>query len=252
MKITPELQAFQRQPDLYERVVTSIIRLAPRGGVMVDGGAHIGNHTASMLERADVERVYAVEAIPKLQDHITRRFEADTRLRIVRGAISKASGSANFRVAVNAPGYSGLLQRDLAAVTKWDVIEVDVFTLDNSVDFADADRVSLVKLDLEGGEFDALRGARVMLERSQPLVVFENGLRNPAAAYGYSWSEFAALFDELGYEVNDFFGNRVDENYWNAVLQTYMFVACPVGSAEAKWVAKELPGVVSGHVVSMS
>lgn len=214
---------------------------------MIDGGAHLGGHTETMLRRSGVKRVYAIEAIPRLCQHISKRFSAQDALQLVCGAIGRETGRATFRVAVNLPGYSGLVQRKIAQVTEWEEIPVDLMTLDDVVAPSDATEVGLIKLDLEGGEFHALCGARRLIARSRPLIVFENGLRTSADSYGYDWSEFEEFMTEMGYEVWDFFGNRVDRAYWDAVLQTYMFVALPSSSdgANSLWLRHQLPAIVT-------
>lgn len=238
------VKAFQQHNALYEEVVSAIIRTAPRGGVHVDGGAHVGQHTRAMLARQDVRRVYAVEAIPALCERIASGLGSDARLVLVRDAIGKQRGEAEFHVAVNATGYSGLLRRDLAAVTAWQSLAVRVRTLDEIVANADHGDVGLIKLDLEGGEFDALRGALALLSRARPLVVFENGLRNPASSYGYGWQEFDALFSAHGYTVWDYFGQRVDRAYWERPLYTYMFVATPDDESHRLWRTHVLSSIV--------
>lgn len=249
MKISKDLRLFQALPNLYERVVGDLIRNLPRGGVMIDGGAHVGLHTAAMLERVDVSHVYAVEAIPELCDRLEKRFAGRPAVQIERCAIGNASGrNVSFQVAVEAPGYSGLKKREVPAVSQWQTIEVKLRTLDELVKDSDFCDIALIKLDLEGAEFDALKGARKLLERSRPIVVFENGLRSSATAYGYNWEEFDEFFSLLGYIVVDFFGNRVDRDYWDAVLQTYMFIATPVNSEINAWLDKSLPKYVTDLV----
>jgi FkbM family methyltransferase len=238
------LKRYQQDQSRYERVVGEIIRTWPRGNVHIDCGAHAGLHTAPMLERSDVRRVYAVEAIEKLCDRLDRLFPGNPKLRLIRAAVGKQPGRAAFAVAVDAPGYSGLRQRSLDAVAKWETVTVAVDTLDSVVSADDRRDVGLIKLDLEGGEFDALSGATDILERARPCLVFENGLRTSAAHYGYSWNDFERLFETHGYQVFDFFGNRVDEGYWNATLQTYMFVGIPAPEAQSPWFQTVLPAIV--------
>ncbi len=253
MKISKELRLFQSLPNLYERVVGELIRNLPRGGVMIDGGAHIGLHTVAMLERGDVSRVYAIEAIPELCDRLDKRFSGIPAFQIERCAIGNESGSTvSFQVAVEAPGYSGLKRREVAAVSQWQTIEVTLRTLDELVKDTDSCDIAFIKLDLEGAEFDALKGSRKLLERSRPLVVFENGLRSSATAYGYDWAEFESFFSGLGYIVIDFFGNRVDRDYWEAVLQTYMFIATPMESKINDWLDESLPNYITDLVEKAS
>ena len=55
-----------------------------------------------------------------------------------------------------------------------EVLQVKLDTLD---DILPADyRVDFIKLDVEGGEFDVLKGARRTLQRHRPHVIFEFGL----------------------------------------------------------------------------
>jgi FkbM family methyltransferase len=198
-----------------------------------------------MLEREDVRVVYAFEAVPSLCARLEMNFGGSPRFRLIRGAIGNATGDVQFSVAADALGYSGLKGRDIAAVKHWSDVTVSLRRLDDILLTNDATDVGFIKLDLEGGEFDALRGARSILSQSRPLIVFENGLRTSAATYGYGWEDFGPFFDGLGYDVYDFFGNVVDAAYWSAVLQTYMFVGVPRESSIAEWRRQMLPSLVS-------
>lgn len=62
------------------------------------------------------------------------------------------------------------------------------------------DRCDVVKLDIEGGELDALVGGRKLLAEHRPLVCLE---LNPhrMAQFGWSVAELAAFSAELGYGV---------------------------------------------------
>ena len=62
--------------------------------------------------------------------------------------------------------------------------------------------IRFVKIDVEGGEVDAVRGGRETLARHQPYVAFEHGAR-AAAAYGSSSAElFDLLVDEVGLRIS--------------------------------------------------
>jgi len=59
-------------------------------------------------------------------------------------------------------------------------------------------RVDFVKLDIEGGEYDALEGGRSVIERYQPVIQFEH---QPGAAerLGHPGAIVWELLDDLGY-----------------------------------------------------
>lgn len=244
MNKSPELIAFQNHPAHYETVVEQAIRQCPTSGVFIDCGAHAGQHTQTMLGRADVDRVYAVEAIPRLCDHLGRKFSAEPKLRLFQCAVTNRRGTGQFRIAKNSPGYSSLAQRQIAEVTEWEEIQVDLRLLDDIVEEPDLGRVGLIKLDIEGAEFPALSGAGQVMLRSRPLVVFENGLKKVAEPFGYDWAEFEGMWQALGYEIRDFFGNVVDKAYWDAIGQTYMYIAYPRDHALESWAKTRFPDIV--------
>ena len=81
-------------------------------------------------------------------------------------------------------------------------------TLDRLV--PERDSVSFMKMDLEGGEFAALRGARRILERDKPLIVFEHGGDAIARYNGYQAGDFFDFWSAKGYALFDVFGRPQD------------------------------------------
>lgn len=62
--------------------------------------------------------------------------------------------------------------------------EVPVRRLDDLIESLGIERVDVMKLDIEGSEFAALRGAENLLVRFRPTIIFEVG-RDTCAAAGY-------------------------------------------------------------------
>jgi FkbM family methyltransferase len=240
------LQIFQKNQRLYEEVVADLIHKCPVSGTFVDCGAHLGDHTTNMLGRPEADMVIAIEAIPNLANRLKDRFKLESRLKILQTAIGKAEGQTEFNIASNLMGYSGIMQRDISSVSSWEKLTVVLTTLDRLMtESGTPSAVRLIKLDLEGGEYDALLGGRETIASHRPFIVFENGLAKSANLYGYSWNEFSSLFEELDYVVYDFFGDRIDKKYWEAPLTTYMFVAVPANSILSNWYAEERLNIVS-------
>lgn len=236
MEYKTRLSLFQKNQSLYEVMLARLIDDVPSGGTFVDCGAHLGMHTKNMLARHDVNNVLAIEAIPELAKNMRDNLGHDSRLSVFQCAVGNRIGTAEFKIASNLHGYSGLKQRNIGAVNSWESISVDLTTLDKIVSSMKlVDPIKLIKMDLEGGEFDALTGARHVLEAHQPIVIFENGLQKSAEIYGYSKGEFFNFLSECRYEVYDFFGNAVNDSYWDSQLFTYMFTCVPRGSELMSW-----------------
>lgn len=193
---------------------------------IIDVGGKKGRHVAVFLKRLRAARIYVYEPNPRMADILRRRYGGLPPLAIVEKALADHGGTADFTVNVAAPGESGLRPRTYSdpdrARTRQ--ITVPVARLDDEV-FEGP--VGYVKIDVEGGEIDVLRGGRALLARHRPIVSVEYG-RPSYAAYGHTAD---TLYEEAavqGYAVCDLFGNVfvsleawracVDRLYWDYVL----------------------------------
>ncbi len=78
-------------------------------------------------------------------------------------------------------------------------IRVPMITLDQYAESNGIRRLDFVKLDIEGAEVDALRGAANVLERFQPILAVEYN-RSVLCRAGHSTQELDDLLDEYGYD----------------------------------------------------
>jgi FkbM family methyltransferase len=181
-------------------------RWVKEGDTVIDGGANVGRHSIS-LQRIVKEKglVIAIEPIPDL----ARKLRNLERIQVVQVALGRDSGFRKFQHVPNLQGWSGLKKRlDLDDAFEVEEIDVSISTLDALLG-GTSKKVTFIKLDLEGGEFDALCGARELLLNSRAIVVFENSLNYSAELYDYNEGEFYKFFDSVNYSLLDFFGNTL-------------------------------------------
>jgi FkbM family methyltransferase len=161
------------------------LRLISASSVAIDVGANIGYHTAVLARVA--KSVLAVEANP-VTATLLRGTIALNGFRNV-SVIEHAAMDQPQAVEIFAPDEylgAGAVARanwyDDPNLTHWRRYPVEAVTLDSVS--GDVLAVDLIRMDIEGCELAALRGARELLSRSPAArIIMEWGLIN-APAYG--------------------------------------------------------------------
>ena len=161
------------------------------GMTVVDVGAHRGRHTARFADIVGPRgTVIAFEPLPHMARFLRDTFGEVSNVEIREVALADRSGATDFVHVENAPGESGLRERvsNIEHPVR-SMISVHTSTLDEQC--ASLDSLDYVKMDIEGGEIDCLRGAADTIGRFRPLVSVEYG----AEAYrGYGHTT-ETLFD---------------------------------------------------------
>src|SRR5439155_26860256 len=80
------------------------------------------------------------------------------------------------------------------------VAKCNVVRLDDYADAHDVTSLRLIKLDVEGAEFSALRGGETLLRRHHPLLLVELNY-STARAFGYHPREMLTWLQELDYQT---------------------------------------------------
>ena len=107
---------------------------------------------------------------------LQNRFPAVT---IYSLAVSDKAGIANFQKNFSQPGFSRLGGATTAPSANATTYEVNTCRLDDVL--LGSDRLDLIKLDIEGAELAALRGATQLINKFQPAIIFECGSEYSAA-----------------------------------------------------------------------
>jgi FkbM family methyltransferase len=189
--------AFRNLRDSYEPSVFAYLKQRTKpGDLVLEVGAYVGVFT-TLLARwvGPGGRVYAFEPTPEtaraLRDHLALNNVAD-RVMVSPLAISDTIGQA----LLHRYGTSGTNRLSASA---GDTVEVPLTTID---EFCAEHGIapSLVKIDIEGLEFHALRGAMKTLRRYRPAVVVEMHPMNWAEV-GASSGDLLDFIGDVGYRV---------------------------------------------------
>ncbi|PWS34044.1 hypothetical protein DFH01_27330 [Falsiroseomonas bella] len=152
-----------------EKLVRRLLRPA---ATVVEVGANMGYHTLSMAEAVGpTGRVHAFEANPRmvalLRDSIAVNGY-DDRVTLHLLAAMDAPGSLSFATHPSHAG-SGYVVRGVPAADFTEHVTVEGARIDDRL--PDLPEVDLFRLDCEGSEPPALRGAEGLLRRSRDAVI---------------------------------------------------------------------------------
>ena len=234
MTLSPSDRRAYEQNIRYDRETLLVMeRVLQPDSNAVDVGAHRGAILSAMVRLSPNGRHLACEPIAAMAADLRRRFAS---VEVHQVAVGAATGTASFTHIRNRPAHSGLQPR------LYDLPEADVETVTVPVKRLDEivpgeRRVAFVKVDVEGGDLNVLRGGLQMIRRSQPVIVFEAG------------QKAAGLYGIAGSDIYDFVSSAIEYSLstmerwlqgeppysrdeflavWDSGSD-YYFIACPAG-----------------------
>jgi FkbM family methyltransferase len=140
-----------------------------RGGSMLDIGANIGNHSVYLRDLFD--EVHAVEANPCTFSLLKFNLAPYRHMTAQAFAASDKASTLCFQVESMNVGASHVMDIGQSASNAATIIEVQGCAIGDVI--RTEHPVSLVKIDVEGHELQAIRGMARMLIKDAPCVVFE-------------------------------------------------------------------------------
>lgn len=195
----PELCGIYLQEKQLPHVVQKLLRNPDDCGV--DVGAHIGSFLSLLIHYAPSGQHVAIEPSPYKARILERRF---LKASIIEAALSDGDGTAMLEDDKRGSAFAHLGARGHP---------VKILRLDS----LGLERIDLLKIDVEGHELPALRGAEMTLAKVHAPIIFECGpecertatareaLFNWMTNHGYgvhSFSDF--LFDRGPMKYDEF------------------------------------------------
>lgn len=192
----------------YEPELSAIVqKLVRPGDVCVDAGANVGYFTALLGQSVGQHgMVYAFEPFPRVANML-RLTVSESRLQdrvdVRQKALGLEAGSFNLVYADEAYNYGGsyISTEEMPPTPGLSSATVEVVTLDDEL--ADIARLDVLKMDVEGFELCALRGARRLLGRFHPILIMEL-LPHGLARQGHSVLDIVSFLESRDYSIHLF------------------------------------------------
>ena len=162
---------------------------------------------------------FAFEAIPVYYDRLEKEFGKTVNLR--HCAITNYVGETTFNYVESNPMFSGIKKRDYPKSEKISQMVIRTNTLDNALQ--DCPNIDLIRIDVEGAEYDVIDGAKRTIFEHQPVVLFEH--QEGAAGYYENGPDkmWDILVDQLGMKLNTLQGFIEDKKPFTAAHFRLLF-----------------------------
>jgi FkbM family methyltransferase len=201
MDLPPLLKSFGStgifiQRRYYEPLLQFCDRLIGPGAVAFDCGANQGIYSCAFAALVGPSgRVIAFEpqpyAIAALRNNLKmNRFD---QVWVEEAALSNCEGTAQLDCSAGA--VSASIVQNFGG-TKTEMVRTS--TLSSVSAKLELKRIDLIKLDIEGSEYDALESARELLAQFKPKLVLEGSLLHP------NWGQLNEYLFGLGYRPHLF------------------------------------------------
>jgi FkbM family methyltransferase len=179
------------------------------GTCVVDVGSHVGYFSRRFADRNPGGLVLAFEpqSVPRSIATVASFFRKERNIVQFPLALGKTPGLLELKIPIKSKGQIGIGLAHVGSAddlsqrfdVKREIVACEM--LDNVMARVGVEKISMIKIDVEGGEQDVLRGAEETLKRYRPVVVCETG--DSMGRFGDSVAGLRAYMAERNYKALD-------------------------------------------------
>jgi len=200
-------------------------KILPKDAVLFDIGANKGEYSKLLQLNIENSDIYAFDPVKENIDRAKRITE--NKINYITSAVSDFDGKVNFFIdtKVENSGHSSMFDMNkIGYETRSEKREVDVIKLDSFAKNNGINKVDFMKIDIEGNELNALRGAEAMfLNKQVGIIQFEFG--HASRASRTLLLDFVYFFKKYNYELFSVMPNFIqkidytpfEENRWHII-----------------------------------
>ena len=163
------------------RIVSQLRRQCPEFRTVIDGGANVGQFARAAASLFPGAAVHSIEPLPDVAAELRRNLADVGRVVVHETCIGSHDGKVRFRRNAYSQSSSVLPMsaaqaEKMPGLKETEEIEVPMATLDRLLAGREIEPPALLKLDLQGYELEALKGAAGVLSKCSHVLaetVFE-------------------------------------------------------------------------------
>lgn len=178
--------------------------------VIFDIGANRGNITAKYLEYFPKATLFAFEPFPGSFQQLKNRFSSNEKVHCYEKAVASVKGFKDFFVNKNVDTNSLLRPQKTGLssdkqVNNVTTIKVEAIVLDQFCISEGIARIDILKMDIQGGELDALKGLEKMLSKSAIDLIYSEVYFIEQYEEQPLFHDISKLLCKYGYHLQDIY-----------------------------------------------
>jgi len=188
---------------IYEpHILDLIAKYLKEGGVFIDIGANIGQHSlfaGSIVGNSG--KVYSFEPIPYIYNQLLDSVKINHFENIITAhntALGEKDGTETLYVETNNVGGSSIVGHHGIENKK---ISITIKKVDDIL--ANVERINMIKIDVEGYEYEVLSGMQKTLARCNPIIILEFSGQLYFAKDKTRGEKIISLLENAGYDLYD-------------------------------------------------
>ena len=196
---TANLLYWSNGKEYEPNIINLLHTLGHEAQVMFDVGANTGVISIHMALLPFAKEVYAFEPLPRAFRVLKENIKLNdlNNCLTYQMALSDSNGKSTLYVPnVEAIPTSSSLESEF--YPDHSKIDISVMTMDHFVQTNNISKIDLVKIDVEGGELDVLRGMKRTIEKMRPFVICEI---LPRTGVLIKTTDFMKQFEYYIYEI---------------------------------------------------
>lgn len=169
--------------------------LKHKKGDIIEVGANVGTETIALTDLASPNSVYAFEPLPQNFDYLQKIIKLNSfkNLFVYQQLVSDNPGKAYFKIPNKNQSGSG----HIASNNEKNTQEFEVITLDEKL--AHLNSFSTILIDVEGFEYQVLKGGLNLINKFKPYVICEVNKKFLQQRGGLTIEQFFGFFESNNY-----------------------------------------------------
>lgn len=212
----------------YENEIKTLINISLKPGfAALDIGANIGIQSIRMAQRIGPGgKVYAFEPLEHLQSKLKKNLALNNCSNVTVFPLALADNEEIKTISIDEKrwnqGTFSLSQNNTGQSEQ----ELKVKIGDRIAEVAQLDRLDLIKIDVEGFEYQVIKGLKDTITRHRPRIIFEYDATYWSRT-GQSISDCLDLLHSLGYQVYQIYAAGCEPVNAPAAIKSENLLAIP-------------------------